>query len=169
MWWRTRSSEFFKQVGEGNRRALRRLVDSGEVPGILGYSGGKPIAWCSVAPRRAFAARMGPRSRIGKAVGAIDDSAIWSVVCFFIDRNHRRRGLMVELLKAAVAFSRMGGAEVLEAYPVEPQAGRLRAAEAYTGLAATFKAAGFVEVIRAAPERPIMRLQLSSLGVMGGS
>jgi hypothetical protein len=32
MWWRLKRSEFEKQKGEGNKEALKRIVDSGEAP-----------------------------------------------------------------------------------------------------------------------------------------
>ena len=41
--------------GEGNKRALRRIVDEGESPGVLAYRGGEPVGWCSIAPRSEFA------------------------------------------------------------------------------------------------------------------
>jgi len=54
MWWRTTRSQFEKQGGEGNRRAMKNIVDSGEVPGIIAYADGQPVGWCSVAPRDSY-------------------------------------------------------------------------------------------------------------------
>jgi hypothetical protein len=48
MWWKLKRSEFERQKGEGNKKAFKRIVDSGEVPGILVYAGGQPVAWCAV-------------------------------------------------------------------------------------------------------------------------
>ena len=79
MWWRLTQREFDAQKGEGNRRAMKAIVDSGRVPGVLAYHEGQPVGWCSVAPREEFP-RLG-RSRILKPV---DDEPVWSVVCFFI-------------------------------------------------------------------------------------
>jgi hypothetical protein len=44
MWWRLSRKEFEAQQGEGNRQAMKAIVESEHVPGILGYSGGKPVA-----------------------------------------------------------------------------------------------------------------------------
>ncbi len=35
MWWRIPRAEWQRQKGEGNRLALKRIVESGEVPGLL--------------------------------------------------------------------------------------------------------------------------------------
>ena len=76
MWWRLSRREFEDQQGEGNRRAMKAIVESGHVPGILGYLDGKPVAWCSVSPREQYASLN--RSRILKR---IDDTPVWSIVC----------------------------------------------------------------------------------------
>ena len=38
MLWRLTRKEFEAQKGEGNRRAMQRIVNSGEIPGLLAYS-----------------------------------------------------------------------------------------------------------------------------------
>ena len=155
MWWRLRRSEFERHKGEGNKRAMKRIVESGEIPGILAYEGGTAIGWCSVAPRERFSALN--RSRILKA---IDATPVWSIVCFFINKKHRNKGLSVQLLQAAVDFVRQQGGAVLEGYPVEPKKDRMPPAFAWTGLCSAFKKVGFVEVKRRSETRPIMRFFL---------
>lgn len=155
MWWRLKRSQFDEQKGEGNREAMRAIVQSGEVPGILAYAGDTAVAWCSVAPRERFPALA--RSRVLKPV---DDLPVWSVVCFFTDRRWRGRGLSGRLLAGAVDYAREAGATVVEGYPVEPRGPKMPDAFAYTGLASAFTRAGFVEVARRSPTRPIMRRYL---------
>ena len=152
MWWRLKRSEFEKQKGAGNKRAMKKIITSGEVPGLLAYANGHPIAWCSVAPREVFSAL--ERSRILKRV---DDNPVWSVVCFFVAKPYRRKGLTVEFLKAAVQYAKDQGAKIVEGYPVEPKKGITADVFAYTGLASAFRKAGFEEVARRSETRPIMR------------
>jgi GNAT superfamily N-acetyltransferase len=152
MWWRLKRSDFMQQRGEQNRKALKRIVDSGEVPGILAYAGDQPIGWCSVSPREAYPAL--ERSRVLKR---IDDSPVWSVVCFFVDRRHRRKGLTLKLLEAAVEYAVKQGSSIVEGYPVETGTRRMADAFVYTGLASVFRKAEFVEVLRRSESRPIMR------------
>ncbi|MEM3726025.1 MAG: hypothetical protein QXK98_04075 [Candidatus Bathyarchaeia archaeon] len=66
MWWKLKRSDFLRQRGEGNRRALKSIVDSGVVPGILAYADGEPVGWCAVAPREAYPTL--ERSRVLKRV-----------------------------------------------------------------------------------------------------
>jgi GNAT superfamily N-acetyltransferase len=151
MWWRLARSQYNNQKGEGNRLALKAIVEAGEVPGILAYAGGVPVAWCSVAPRDSFQA-LG-RSRILKPV---DDSAVWSIVCFFVAKSYRRKGVSVNLLKAAIDYVRKHGGRIVEGYPVEPGKDQPDAF-VWTGLASAFRQAGFKEVARRSETRPIMR------------
>lgn len=155
MWWRLKRSEFDAQKGDGNRAAFRAVVENGPPPGVLAYAGDQPVGWCAIAPRDEYPAL--ERSRILKRV---DDQPVWSVTCFFIAKGWRRRGLAGRLLAAAVAFAGEHGARIVEGYPVEPRNDDMPAVFAWTGMASTFRRAGFVEVARRSETRPIMRLTL---------
>lgn len=155
MYWRLSRPQFEDQHGELNRRNMKALVDSGIIPGILAYAGEEPIGWCSIAPREEFPTLA--RSRILKPV---DDQTVWSVVCFFVARGQRKKGLTVQLLRAAIEFARSKGAKVIEGYPVESKDGKSPDVFVYTGLSSAFKKAGFTEVLRRSETRPIMRYSL---------
>jgi GNAT superfamily N-acetyltransferase len=159
MWWRVKRSIFDAQKGEGNRLIMRAIIASGEVPGLLAYDSGEPVGWCSIAPRTTFPV-LG-RSRILKPV---DDRSVWSVVCFFIEKGHRRQGLSVGLLRAAVDYAKENGAEIVEGYPVEPKGASAPDVFVFTGLVEAFRQAGFVEVLRRSPTRPIMRYFITEEG-----
>jgi GNAT superfamily N-acetyltransferase len=151
MWWRGARADYNKNQGAGNKRRMKRLIDSGVVPGILAYSGGEPVGWCSVGPRESYDA-LG-RSRVLKP---IDDKPVWSIVCFFVAKGFRRKGLSVRLIKAAVKYARSRGAKIVEGYPVVPKAG-YPDAWAYPGFVSAFKSAGFSVAKRRSKARPIMR------------
>lgn len=155
MWWRLARSQFVRQKGPGNKRALKRLVDSGDAPGLIAYAGKQPVAWCSVGPREAYPVL--DRSRVLKR---IDDQPVWSVVCFFVAKAFRRRGVTAQLLNAAAEYAKKHGAAFLEGYPVDPKKGAMPDVFAYTGFPSAFRKTGFVEVARRSPTRPIMRLEL---------
>lgn len=164
MWWRTTRKQFEQQAGEGNRQAMRELVFSGEVPGILAYStvaspdepaGGplkQAVGWCSVAPRSSFGSLN--RSPVLKK---IDDTPVWSIVCFYIDKSQRGKGLTLALIQAAVEYVRSQGGKVLEAYPTVVREKRLPPVSSFMGLPAVFEQAGFVEVARPSKSKVIMR------------
>ncbi len=152
MWWRLKRSQFEKQKGQKNKKALKKIVDSGEIPGILAYVNGQPIAWCSVAPRETY-----PVLERSRTLKRIDDEPVWSVVCFFVAKSFRRKGVTVKLLKAAAEYAKEHGARIIEGYPVEPKKTSMPAAFVWTGVASAFRKAGFVEVLRRSETRPIMR------------
>jgi GNAT superfamily N-acetyltransferase len=140
--------------GAKNKRALRRIVSSGEKPGILGYLGREAVAWCAVAPREEYVHLA--NSRVLKPV---DDTPVWSVSCLFVSKPHRRKGLSVQMLRAAVEFAARRGAVMVEGYPVEPTMSKTPDPFVWTGVPSAFEAAGFHEVLRRSKTRPIMRCE----------
>jgi GNAT superfamily N-acetyltransferase len=158
MWWRLPHAQWLAQKGEANRQAMWALVKGGVVPGLLAYVEGKPVGWCAVAPRADY-----PRFKTSRVLKPVDAQPVWSVTCFFVAREFRRRGITTQLLEAAAEFARKQGAGILEGYPIEPKRDQPDAF-VYTGLASAFGKAGFVEVARRSPARPIFRRELKHTG-----
>lgn len=151
MWWRQTWAEFNRQRGEPNRIAFKTIVESGTVPGLLAYSDGEPVGWCAVEPRDSY-----PALDRFRALARVDCEPVWSIPCFYVARNFRGRGLMPELLAAAINWAGRHGARIIEAYPIEPK-DNLKNSTFYTGVVPVFQRAGFVEVCRRSKRRPIMR------------
>ena len=116
--------------------------------------GDEPIAWVSLGPRETF-----PPLERSRTLVRVDEQPVWSIVCFFVAKPYRRQGLMIKLLRGAVAYAASQGAQIVEGYPVDPPAGERVSGgmEGYMGLASTFRKAGFVEVARPSERRKIMR------------
>ncbi len=100
-----------------------------------------------------------------KILAPVDDTPVWSIVCFVVSRRARGQGVATELLAAAIDYARDHGATMLEAYPVDTTDGRVPAANAYHGPLPMFERAGFHVVERRqwnakTPIRPIVRLAL---------
>lgn len=158
MSWRLRASEFNRGKGESNKRAFKRIVSSGSVPGLLAYRHDEPVGWCAVGPRECY-----PRLENSRILKRVDDQPVWSITCLFVRRDCRRAGVSVQLLKAAIKFARMNKARILEGYPNDLSGKLLPDAFVWTGLASAFRAAGFTEVLRRSRTRPIMRRQLTRI------
>jgi GNAT superfamily N-acetyltransferase len=152
MWWRLPGEEFRRAKGADNKSRFRAIVASGAQPGLLAYRDGEPIGWLAVEPRDRYA--LLARSR---ALAPIDDKPVWSVTCFFVKAGFRRQGLSLALLNEAKRFVAARGGRLLEGYPKDLRAGFPGANSAWMGAASTFVAAGFKEVARRTPTRPIMR------------
>jgi GNAT superfamily N-acetyltransferase len=138
-------------VGRENREAMKALVDRGTVPGLIGYDDGVPVAWVSLAPREDYA-----KLRRSPIMKPVDDRPVWSIVCFFVDRNARGRGLSERMLEAAVNYARSRGARLVEAYPVDSQE-RIDPDSMFFGAKSMYDRAGFREVARRKPTRPVVR------------
>jgi len=143
-----------KRRADVNRVALKRLVDSGTPPGLIAYRGREPVGWISIGPREDYAKLV--RSPVMKAV---DDKPVWSVICFVVPAEHRGQGVARALLAGAVAYARKRGATLVEAYPVD-KPGRSADVNMWFGAKSMYDRAGFREVARRKPARPIVRLKV---------
>ena len=150
MRWRLTSSEYKRSTKESRVATLEALVAEDTPVGVLAYQADEPVGWVAVAPREALSALERYR-----ALARVDDSPVWAVICFFIDRRVRRHGVTLGLLQAAVAYARSQGATIIEGYPVVP--GKLYT---YMGSPATFRAAGFIDVTPEGRERTVMRYEV---------
>jgi GNAT superfamily N-acetyltransferase len=155
MYWCIPRAQFERQKGEGNRRALHARVAAGDVPGLLGYVGDEPVAWCAVEPRERY-----PGLARSRVLQPVDERPVWSVTCLYVRSDQRRKGRTTEMLRAAARHAEARGATLIEGYPHEPGEERMAAAFAWTGFASAFRAAGYREVVRRSPKRPIMRREL---------
>jgi GNAT superfamily N-acetyltransferase len=145
MFWRLRSKDWSFANAAETREGMHRLVESepDPAPGLLGYRDGRAVGWVSVAPREDYERLTNSRVR-----PKIDDTPVWSIVCFVVSKAARGQGLTHQLLDAAAAYARAHGAPALEAYPVDAGGRRIPAALGYTGLLSTFEEAGFEVVHR---------------------
>jgi GNAT superfamily N-acetyltransferase len=141
-------------VGRENRESMKALVDGGTVPGLIGYEDGVPVAWVSLGPREGY-----PKLRRSPIMKRVDDRPVWSIVCFFVDENARGRGLSEQMLEAAVDYARSCGARLVEGYPVDKD-GPSRPDTMFFGAKSMYDRAGFKEVARRKPARPVVRKAL---------
>lgn len=135
-----------------NRAALRALVDAGETPGLIGYRGKTPVGWVSLGPREEFV-----KLKRSPVLKPVDDRPVWSVICFVVPPERRGQGVARALLDAAIVWARRQGATLIEAYPVDrPE--RSGDDAMWFGPKSMYDRAGFREVARRRPQRPIVRL-----------
>jgi GNAT superfamily N-acetyltransferase len=159
--WFFRGAQADRAHEERNRAALAEQVRQGPPPGVIGYVDGVPSGWCAVAPRPGYTRLTRSPLLRGLPPEELADPGVWSVTCFVVRRPARRRGLSSAVLDGAVDLARRCGATAVEGYPVDLDAhGRISAAALYHGPLSVFLRAGFAEVGRPTPDRPVVRLVL---------
>jgi GNAT superfamily N-acetyltransferase len=142
------------RAGEENKRQLRAVVDSGIVPGLVGYVDGAPAGWISLGPREDYA-----KLRRSPIMKPVDDAQVWSIVCTYVAKVYRGQGVQHRLLAAAIDHAREQGVRTLEAYPVD-KPGRSHDDFMFFGSRSLYERAGFTAVVRRSPTRLVMRRKL---------
>jgi GNAT superfamily N-acetyltransferase len=162
MYWRMPRRDFEASLGAGTRQLFRARVEAGPPPGLLAYRAGAPVGWVQVGPRADVPGWNGARRLTAPTAEApAENPQVWGISCFVTKAGYRRQGIATALLAGAVGWARQNGARVLDACPVDANAYRAPIS-LYHGLASTFRRAGFREVARRRPDRPLMRLELGA-------
>ncbi|MEO7119062.1 MAG: GNAT family N-acetyltransferase [Candidatus Limnocylindrales bacterium] len=147
-WFRVTNAGYQQRGSVGNKAAMTDLIADERTPGLLAYRDGAPVGWVSIAPRREFERIAGdPETAMNEELAQPEASPVWSVTCFVVSKTARGTGIARSLLAAAIDFAREQGAQVVEAYPVEPN-GRTSADNAFIGVRSMYENAGFEEVGR---------------------
>jgi GNAT superfamily N-acetyltransferase len=154
MWWRVPQGGKLWQRNQGdkNRDAFRRLIRAGKVHAVLAFAGDEPVGWCSFGPKDSFV-----RMKRMRSLQHESPEGAWSIVCFYIPSRWRGRGVATALLQASTARAFELGATAVEGYPKVPKedGSRMPGAFAWTGVPALFRKAGYEEMEREGPERPV--------------
>ena len=132
-------------AGVDNKSQLCSLVDSGVVPGLVGYVDGRPAGWISLGPREDYL-----KLRRSPIMKPVDDAEVWSVVCTYVAKQFRGRGLQHRLLAAGLDHAREHGVRLVEAYPVDKPE-RSHDDFMFFGSRSLYERAGFTEVVRRSP------------------
>jgi GNAT superfamily N-acetyltransferase len=123
-------------------------VRTGEAHALLAALGGETVGWCRLGPRETF-----ERLEASRALPRVDDTAVWSVVCFYVHPAAKRRGVASALLEGACAYAAGHGAPALEGYAARPNHPNI---DAYTGYLPMFLEAGF-EPVAGGGRRTVVR------------
>jgi GNAT superfamily N-acetyltransferase len=148
MAWRAVGEETRQTDRASRKRFMKSRVDAGVPVGLVGYLSDEPVAWCSIAPRDTYRPLGGPEVKPGLKV--------WSLACMFVRRDLRGSGLADQLIAAALDHAGKEGADVVEAYPVDPDSPSYR----FMGFVAAFERAGFKKIGEAGKRRHVMQRAL---------
>jgi GNAT superfamily N-acetyltransferase len=139
---------------EARKQRLHALAAADPPAGLIGYRGKVPVGWVSLGPRADYA-----KLQRSPVMRPVDGRPVWSVICFVVPPEFRHQGVATALLQGAIDYARKRGVTLLEAYPVD-KAERGRDDWLWHGARSMYDKAGFVEVARRRPQRPVVRLEL---------
>jgi ribosomal protein S18 acetylase RimI-like enzyme len=143
-----------KSLAESRKARMRARATQGPPPGLIAYAGKQPVGWVTLGPREEFL-----KLRRSPVMKPVDERPVWSIVCFVVPPEHRHQGVATALLRGAIAYAQKKGVTLLEAYPVD-KAKRGADDWLWHGAMSMYDKAGFAEVARRKPERPVVRLAL---------
>lgn len=146
MAWRMTAEEQKSNTPACRKQYIQARVMAGIPIGLLAYAGEQPIAWCSVAPRETHR-RLGGDERLPD---------VWSITCFYIQKEYRHSGLVHILIGQAKTYAKANGANHMEAYPIDPASPSYR----FMGYVSTFEKEGFSYVKDAGSRRHVMVFDL---------
>jgi GNAT superfamily N-acetyltransferase len=142
MWWRIEPGKKWQDIkGQEAKKRFRTLIDNGVVRGLIAYDQGEPIGWCTFGKRKDF-----PRLNRARTLQCEDADKVACVPCFYVKNRYRKRGVSVELLRAAVQALVEDGETIVEGYPVKPTKPgnkNIPGAFAFTGTIPLFEKQGF--------------------------
>ena len=153
MSFRLKRADFLTLKGEGNKLAMRKLVEH-QFTGLMAYDNNKAVGWCSLSPREQFV-----RIENSRLLKLVDKKPAWSIPCLFIKKQYRKLGVSVQLLKAVIDYAKRNNIETLEAYPVTPYQDKMPDAFAWTGLLSAYEKAGFKIAAQSSKAKFIVRYE----------
>jgi GNAT superfamily N-acetyltransferase len=147
--------EFQANKPDGNKKGMQELVKQGRPLGLIATLKGEPIGWIAMAPREDYS-----KLEKSRAFKRIDDLPVWSITCFFVKKEYRRKGLSQSLIKGAVDFAKKKKIKTLEAYPAIPYDEKVPAPFLWVGILSSFLNNGFTMVQQNGKSRAMVRLAL---------
>lgn len=146
--------------GNDKRAFIEARIAAGPPPGLLAFRENQPVGWMQIGPRADIPEWNNPRrATTPQADAPADDPSVWAISCFFFRSSERGQGLSHHMVAAGLDFARENGARLVEASPMDC-AKQSRSIGLFVGSTSVFQKAGFVEITRAKPGRPLMRYTL---------
>jgi hypothetical protein len=123
---------------EATKSYKRRLVEEERAHAALVYDGDTCVAWCQFGSPQEL-----PNIYHKKEVESKMTMPDWRITCFFVDRDHRKKGLSFYALNGALELIKNLGGGVVESYPQDTQGKKISNSFLYNGTRDIFEQAGF--------------------------
>ena len=144
-----------------NQKEKRALVKQGRSHAILVYNGRNPVGWCQYGTRDEL-----PRVDAGRNYRKVEplgaSEKLWRITCFFVDKEHRGKGVSKLALKTALDSIRKQGGGIVEAYPVVSKKMAAVAEWRWFGTPSMFRKEGFRRVADLGTSGVLMRKTITA-------
>jgi len=140
---------------EGNRALKKRLVEEGRAHAALVMDGDEAVGWCNYGSPEELP-NIYHRKQYEAELDLLPD---YRLVCIFVDKRHRRRGVSALALNGALGLIGEAGGGVVEGYPHDTQG--KRCAVLYDGTRSLYERAGFGYVRPKGTKNCVMRRTVS--------
>ena len=141
-----------------SRAELEAAASSDELEGVVAVaSDGKVVGWMKIVPAAKIRKLYEQRAYRGLPCFGGDRSDVYSIGCFLVDEEERRKGVARGLLAAGIEAARRAGAKQIEAFP--RRAEQVSDDQLFTGPFSIFEQHGFQIVNDFAPY-PVLRLEV---------
>ena len=127
-----------------NRSDKQCRVGEGRAHAALVFDGDDCVGWCQFGSPDEL-----PRIKHGRAYrDGLDALPDWRITCFFVDKDHRGRGVSALALRGAMKeIARLGGG-VVESYPEDVAGRSVSSSFLHNATAGLFEREGFARVRR---------------------
>jgi ribosomal protein S18 acetylase RimI-like enzyme len=141
-----------KKEWAGRHRELKeKLVREGRTHSALVYDGPAVVGWCQFGQPTELPARMGGFNKLGKA------PPDWRITCFFVDRDHRKKGVAKAALKGALRFIAAKGGGTVDGYPIDTRGKPYSTSFMWSGTRSMFEDMGFRKLGALGSSKWVMR------------
>jgi GNAT superfamily N-acetyltransferase len=127
-------------TGTGKARSLKeRRVREGRAHAALVYDGSTCVGWCQFGPTDEL-----PRIKHGRAyMEGLTTLPDWRITCFFVDREHRHKGVAALALNGALREIASLGGGTIESYPEDVKGRSASGSFLYNATVSMFEQQGF--------------------------
>jgi len=146
---------------ELTRRWKEQLVGTGHAHAALVFDGDAAIAWCqygtpvelpNIYHRKEYES------------GLTEPAPPYRITCFFVDRDHRRRGVAEAALQAALGLIAADGGGTVDSFPNDTQGKKTSSSFLHNGTRTMFERAGFDYLRPLGMKKCLMRREVTAAG-----
>ena len=151
-----------REVAEGaelTKRWKEHLVRAGRAHAALVFDGETPIAWCEYGTPDEL-----PNIYHRKEYqsGLDEPAPPYRITCFFVDRDHRRRGVAEAALQGALDLIAAEGGGTVDSFPNDVQGKKTSSSFLHNGTRTMFERAGFEYLRPLGTKKCLMRREVAA-------